>query len=284
MIPQGIKWGWLHDREERETLLQLAASTASITAMRGEFDDQDHYKLADVLVQSLRVHNQGSQGSCRGHSGTAGMETCLIIAGGDRQQQLSPQFFYIETQRLDGIRGDKGSTVQNGIVLMKQGVCPEELWPYPNPVEYQTSPPTHSIEECRKAGERYRIQKHYDLRQYEAARTFLASNQGPIDTGIIWTESMAGGGQTIEEYSGRAIGGHATLMACLSRRKDRQGRPYIRLLNSWGSSWGDRGWKDVSPTAWNQFSRDQRNVLIGISDMENPTPRPWDFVRRPVTH
>ena len=285
MIPQNIKWGWLHEQEDRETLLNTASPTSNILAMRGEFDDQDHYILADVLEANLRVENQANQGSCRGQSGSAAAETCNIIASGDRSQQFSAQYIYIETQKLDGIRGDNGATIQNGITVMERGVCPEELWPYPNPVHYQTSPPDHSIEECRAEAAKFRIRKHYDLRDYEAARTFLASNQGPIDTGIVWTESMAdNNGETIEEYSGRKIGGHATLMARLSRRKDRSGRPYIGLLNSWSIRWGKRGWKDVSPTAWNQFSRDRNNVLIGVSDMEIPKPRPWDFVKRPVTH
>ncbi len=285
MIPQNIKWGWLHEQEDRETLLNTASPTSNILAMRGEFDDQDHYILADVLEENLRVENQANQGSCRGQSGAAGGETCNIIASGDRSQQFSAQYIYIETQKLDGISGDNGATIKNGITVMERGVCPEELWRYPNPVHYQTSPPDHSIEECRAEAAKFRIRKHYDLRDYEAARTFLASNQGPIDTGILWSESMAdSNGETIEEYSGRKIGGHATLMASLSRRKDRSGRPYIRLLNSWGKRWGKGGWKDCSPTAWNQFSRDRNNVLIGISDMEIPKPRPWDFVKRPVTH
>lgn len=285
MIPQNIKWGWRHEEEDREKLLQTAASTASILAMRGEFDDRDHYELADVLQEFLRVENQANQGSCRGQSGSAAAETCNIIASGDRTLQFSAQYLYIETQKLDGIRGDNGATIQNGITVLERGICPEEFWPYPNPVHYQTSPPVHTLAECQEAAKQFRIRKHYDLRDYEAARTFLASNQGPIDSGILWTESMAdSAGETIEEYSGRKIGGHATLMARLSRRKDRSGRPYIGLLNSWGKRWGKLGWKDCSPTAWNQFSRDRNNVLIGVSDMEIPMPRPWNYVKRPVTH
>ena len=286
MIPLGVKWGWRHDVEDRDTLLNSAAATSSVLAMRGHYDDQPHEKLADFLRANLRVHNQGSQGSCRGHSGTAGLETCLIIAGGDHQLQLSSQYFYIQTQRLDGIQGDRGSTIQNGIKLMRErGCCPEEFWPYPQPVNYQTAPPGRTLQECHDAATPFRIRKHYDLREYEAARAFLASNQGPIDTGIIWTESMASAhSPTIESYGGREIGGHAALGACLSRRLDSSRRPYIWILNSWGDNWAQRGWKECSPAAWNQFSRDRRNVLIGISDMENPTPRPWDFVRRPVTH
>lgn len=286
MIPAGVKWGWRHDVEDRDELLNSAAPTSDVMAMRGEYDGKPHAQLADFLRKHLRVHNQGSQGSCRGHSGSAALENCLIIAGGDVQLQLSPQYFYIQTQRLDGITGDRGSTVQNGIKLMRErGCCPEEFWPYPQPVKYQTSPPRHSLQECHEAATPFRIRKHYDLREYEAARTFLQSNQGPIDSGIIWTQSMAAsGGSTVESYGGSEIGGHATLFPCLSSRLDQSGRPYIWCLNSWGLNWGQKGWKEISPTAWNQFSRDRRNVLIGVSDMENPTPRPWDFVRRPVTH
>lgn len=285
MIPQNIKWGWRHDEEDQETLLMTAAPTSAVLAMRGEFDDRDHYDLADVLAECLRVEDQANQGSCRGQSGSAGAETCNIIASGDRTLQFSAQYLYIETQKLDGIRGDNGATIQNGITVLKRGLPPEKFWPYPNPVHYQTSPPKYTLAECHEAAKDFRVEKHYDLRDYEAARTFLASNQGPIDSGIIWTESMADGdSETIEEYGGRTIGGHATLLACLSRRKDRNGRPYIRLLNSWGKRWGKRGWKDVSPTAWNQFSRNRNNVLIGLSDMKIPTPRPWNYRQRPVTH
>ncbi|MBK8583847.1 MAG: hypothetical protein IPL86_19160 [Flavobacteriales bacterium] len=285
MIPQNIKWGWRHDVENTDRLMNGCSPENHVRAMRGNYDGDDHQKLADILRADLRVQNQGSQGSCRGNSGSSALEASLIISGGDTALQLSAQFFYIECQKIDGIRGDHGATVEGGIQLMEDVGCPpEELWLYPNPVKYETSPPQHSLAECKEAATRYRTRKHYDCRSYETARTFLESNQGPIDSGILWTESMAGPGETIESYSGGIIGAHATLLACLSTRKDKDGRPYIDLLNSWGKEFGRKGWKSVSPTAWNQFSRNPQNILIGVSDMENPTPRPWDFVKRPVTH
>lgn len=281
-IPPGIKWGWRSDVEDRDSLRASCADRNAVAMLAGQYSD-DNEELSARIRDVMRVHNQGSQGSCRGHSGSSAAEVCLLIASGEISTQLSPQFFYIETQKIDGIRGDAGSTIYGGIKLLETvGCCEDALWPYPQPVKYQTRPPQTTIAACRQNAAAFKTRKHYDLPDYDSARTFLASGQGPIDIGIAWRKSM--NSAVVSEYSGPAGGSHAVLLSCLSRRKDRSGRPFIWLLNSWGANWGNDGWSEISPATYDGFRRARGNVMVGVSDMESPTPRPLDFLRNPVTH
>lgn len=281
-IPDGIKWGWREDLEDRDRLLSGCADRRAVTALAGQYGN-DNEALSARIRDLMRVHNQGGQGSCRGHSGSSVAEVCMLIASGEILTQLSPQFMYIETQRIDRLSGDVGSTIQGGVQLLETvGCCSADLWPYPQPVRYQTRPPQHSVQECRDDAAKYRTRKHYDMPDYDTARTFLASGQGAIDIGILWRESM--NQKVVETYSGSGGGYHAVLLACLSKRKDRRGRPYVWLLNSWGDRWAQSGWNEISPATYDGFRRTRNNVMVGISDMESPTPRPLDFLRNPVTH
>jgi hypothetical protein len=81
----------------------------------------------------LKTENQARMSSCRGHSGSTGGEWLRTLATGEIGFQLSRMMMYVETQRIDGITGDRGSTIAGGLQLLENvGLCREELWPYPS--------------------------------------------------------------------------------------------------------------------------------------------------------
>ena len=116
---------WLRDDEDWD-YIDLLPSDAAVLAMRGTYDEV----RVDVR-KVMRVENQGSVGSCQGHSLSTCCELAYYIATGDVSRQLSRAYGYYETQRIDRISGDRGSTISGGIKLATQRGVPEEsLWKY----------------------------------------------------------------------------------------------------------------------------------------------------------
>lgn len=260
--------GWRYDldfEQERWQRLQAAlADEAPVLAMRGSYEE-----VAIDPRGFLKVENQGQVGACQGHSISSAVEWCYAIATGGDKIQLSRAYGYYETQRLDGISGDRGSTIEGGIRLAKEFGIPEEsLWPYTGRYEPQRPKP---IEELRANAAQYKIGKSYKLTTYDSIRTFLGSGQGAVHLGITWNNSVQGG--LVNSYSAAGGGGHAIGLYSLSDRKDSAGNPFLWMMNSWGNGWGQSGWAEWSPNAVSQMLRARWSVFIGVSDMPNVKPR-----------
>lgn len=224
-----------------------------------------------------RIEDQGAMGSCQGHALSSVCEMAYHIATGD-VIQFSRMFAYLTSQEVDGIRGrDVGSTLAGGRkAAMEYGCCPEDQFPYPNPVRYSANIPTHAY----GAAKLYRIQSSSVIRSYQDAFGFLASGQGGVEIGIAWPEDLRPNPDgCIEAYrpTGRD-GGHAVCFLGYSRRIDGQGRNYLWLANSWGvGHWSADGWAEVSPSVVDQMAAYQGNVMVGLSDLSTPTPRRIDW-------
>ena len=220
----------------------------------------------------IKVENQGQQGSCQGHALSSCVEWCYTLATNGQVQQLSRAMGYYESQRIDGIRGDSGSTISGGAKLATTvGICEESLWPYPS--RYSNNRPSNWDEVTSNAG-KYKIARAVRIKTYDEYRNFLGSLQGGINNGISW-----GGGMNtaiVENFSGSGGGGHAIAGLCLSERVDSQGRPYVWIANSWGENFGSReypGWQEWSPKAIDQMLWHQWTEMIGLSEMPEVKPR-----------
>lgn len=259
--------GWRIDKEDFDYLHSLSGED-EIMALCGSYNEvlMDPRKV-------LRIENQGPVGACQGHSISSGCEWIYILVTGDTKLQLSRAYGYYESQRIDRLLGsDRGSTIQAGVKLaMEKGICPEELWPYVN--RYAPTPP-RPLEELYAAASKYRIAKSTRLTTYEAIRTFLGSGQGMVHLGIPWGPSVDKA--VVPSYSG-GDGGHSIGLYALSERKDSQGRPWVWMMNSWGSNWGNEGWAEWSPAAIEQMLRQRWAVFVGISDMPEVKPREWSL-------
>jgi hypothetical protein len=212
----------------------------------------------------LKVENQLRMGSCRGHSGSTGVEWLRTLATGKIGYQLSRMMMYIETQRLDGLTGDSGSSIANGIRLMETvGICKEELWPYP--ASYTQRRPANWQAVLDDAKEN-RIGRKERLRGYEQVKAWAGTGQGYIDIGIPWRSEYSA--PVVEKYlGGRIQGYHAVSLFTLSDRTDSKGRPYVYMLNSHGLTSGQKGWSEYSPDFIDGVFQDRNTVMIGVSDM-----------------
>jgi C1A family cysteine protease len=249
--------------DERRDELQRLPGEQDVLALVGTYTE-----VRFDPRQILKVESQGSQGACAGHSLTTVMEFCHALSSGTIGMQLSRAAGYYESQRLSGIRGDRGSLISDGVKLAKNsGICEERLWPYPS--RYDPTRPRNWAEVQENALQ-YRIGRATNITTYEGFRAFLGSGQGGIHIGIGWGSGMSRA--VVESYSSGG-GGHAIAGLCLSERVDSNGDPFAFIMNSWGTNVGSGGWHEWSPRAIRQMLQSSRTSMVGLSDMPHVKPR-----------
>jgi C1A family cysteine protease len=257
--------GYRIDLENRE---QLAATASPLQDFTNTFAAPEEIDPRGATV----VENQGQQGACQGHDLSSVVEQCVRIATGD-QIQLSRQYAYIATQRIDGLSGDVGSTISGGVTLAEtKGLPPEPVWPYPG--RYVATPPGGWDHQYTEAAP-YKTGYHAVLNSYDDVMKFLGSGQGGVSIGIDWGLNPDSGG-LVTRYQPQGRGGHA--IALLGYTKSGN----IWLLNSWGASWGAGGWAQITPSVIDAIARRNGNVMIGISDMKDAKPRVVDWKKASV--
>lgn len=218
-----------------------------------------------------RIEDQGEMGSCQGHALSSVMEMAYHIATG-QVIQFSRMFAYLASQKVDKLDyKDQGSTLAGGRkAAMTYGCCPEESFPYPNPVRYSPNIPTAAF----GAAKPFKIQSSSIIRGYDDAFKYLSSGQGGVEIGIMWPDDLRPDQNgVIRSYrpTGRD-GGHAVCFLGYNR----DGLLY--LANSWGvGNWSADGWALVTPECVNAMARADGNVMIGLSDLTTPTPRNVDW-------
>ena len=256
---------WLHDVEDFDYLKSLPGES-SVLAMRCTYSE---VKVDPRKV--MKVENQGSVGSCQGHALSSCVELCYYIATSDLTRQLSRQYAYVETQRIDGINGDRGSTISGGIKLATtRGIPQEKLWTYSG--RYENKRPANWTE-IETDAQQHKVGQSYKMETYDGVRTFLGSGQGGISIGISWSGEVDR--PVVNSFSGAGGGGHAIALLGLSERLDSSGRPYVWMMNSWGANWGNAGWAEWAPAAIEQMLRHQYTACFGLSDMPNVKPREY---------
>lgn len=259
-----IPGGWAQEQEDRQFL-----ATASTQPPMKAGDDPDGWKNVKTLDPAnwTIVENQKSQGACQGHD----LSTCQessIVRDGHELIQLSRGGAYYETQRIDGIRGDRGSTIGGGIKLvMETGLVTEADWPYPprydptRPRGYESMP-------------KYKARGFEKLTSYEDVWRFLVMF-GSVSIGITWTRDIdnqvARNDGLLMTYGGSGGGGHALALNGLTEvdffgttLPNYDGRPWIKGPNSWDDDWGFEGWWAISPRAIDQMLNARWSEFIGI--------------------
>ena len=256
--------GWRIDEEDFANLDSSAFDGEDkVLAMCDNFE-ANTFDAREIL----KVENQKSQGACQGHAISSAVEMGSCIAIGEKSLELSRAMGYYETQRLDGIKGDRGSTISGGVKLaMKTGICKETLWPYPS--KYNNRRPS-DMNAVRKSAKRFKAFNSVRIRSWEGLVTFLEAGLGAVSIGINWNSSVNREHVTSFKSGG---GGHAVLLPQMSKKRPGE----VDMMNSWGERWGDAGWATWTEKAFNQMLKSRFTAAIGISDMENLEPRKVTF-------
>lgn len=193
--------------------------------------------LSDRSAFQFPIYDQGPLGSCVGNATAAAMQYLF------RKNKL-PNFtpsrlaIYYGARRIEGsITSDAGCMIRDAIkVVVKDGVAPEALWPY-RVNAFSRAPSSAYV---REATHHQALVYERVAQDRDVLRRVVASGY-PVIFGVSVFESF----DTPETQRTGAIpypsdretmlGGHAMLMAGY-------GEQGILVRNSWGASWGAKGY------------------------------------------
>jgi C1A family cysteine protease len=198
------------------------------------------------------VGNQGETGSCVGWASTDGVMRFHLVAAARlaRKERLSPRFTWMASKETDEFTSRPGTFVEEAgtslkaamDICRKYGVVLESMLPFDIQTLMYTGDENtlYASAAQRKAAAYFNLAKN--LQQW---RTWLATS-GPIMAGVNVDATWDGADEThglLDTFQPDTVrGGHA--ICVVGYRKD--GRFIIR--NSWGTSWGDKGFGYASET------------------------------------
>jgi len=254
---------------ELENRHELEANAVPFTLKPSEFDAPEQIDPRG----KVRHDKQGNMGSCAGFSLSNCCEYLWLLVRNagqfDAEHQFSQLYCYLEAQKFDGLLGrDNGSTISGGLkVAMQVGILPERFLPYRTP--YPSNAKSLITSDMRGEASKYKVRSYSWLKSYSDIFNWLASGAGAVHTGTVWNNSFYASSGVLENISLSNGGGHATAWLGYSKRKDSRGRNYIWRLNSHNDSW-----VEIAPAVVDKLCNHNYTAIVGISDMETPTPRP----------
>jgi len=182
------------------------------------------------------VKNQGSIGSCVGHSGRVVFGDTLDFEG----KEPSAMWIYKKGKIHDPFPGENysGTTIRGACSgLIKEGCCEEKFWPY------QDSENTEMLEGASENAAKHKIDSYYVIpkQNHDLIKKTLLKE-------ALWTSfkvhsefynTPLNGIVDSEKYLASSFeGGHAVAM---TGWKIIDGDLYWEFQNSWGLSFGNRG-------------------------------------------
>lgn len=215
--------------------------------VRDKVDVRD-YKYVPMAVRTsasvdLRkfctaVENQGTLGSCTGHSVASAIE--LLNKRSGKVKDVSRLYIYYYERLLEGtVNYDSGAYIRDGIkATYKYGAPLESLWPYIIS-RFKTKPSTIANND----GAKRKVTLYERVADHDGCIDAL-SNGYPVIIGFDVYESFESaqvartGMMPYPDVTKEALlGGHAVLLVGYDKAK----QVYI-VKNSWGTNWGDKGY------------------------------------------
>jgi len=207
----------------------------------------------------VKVKNQGSTGSCNGHAAATSLEICRFLAG-DQHYALSPFFVYAILCR--GI--DRGSIISDALTLLKnQGTCPEEM------VAYGTINPSRISAEAKTEAKRFRIEIGYEINSHRdlviATHLRIPTNYSvPVNGNFNTLDADGVPGNRAGIHNHAVCGG-------LGLKKTAKYGWVVLTQNSWGTSWGDKGYYwAAEKTVAGSYPDAYGVVAVELDPNENP--------------
>ena len=223
------RYGWIPDVPDQRDHL-YAAPPQYLAALPAK---------ADLRRKCPPVYDQGNLGSCTANAIGGAIEF-------DRMKQRisdfvpSRLFIYYNERVIEGtVSTDSGAMIRDGIkTVASDGVCPEPEWPYVI-AKFTTKPSARCYADAkldRAVSYQSLIQ---DLNQMKGC---LASGYPFIFGFTVYesfeTASVAKTGHApMPGWNERAVGGHAVVAVGYD-----DARQWFLMRNSWGESWGMKGY------------------------------------------
>lgn len=204
---------------------------------------------ADLSDYVNTVYDQGSLGSCTANAlcsayGLDLEKQSRNLSGGYYYFNPSRLFLYYNTRAREGyVKYDSGASIRETVKALNcKGVCKEADWPY-EISKFKIQP----TESCYDAAQGNNLCKYERLEQrIDHMRACLKNDNCPFafgfkvypsfhDNSNKWYGNMSM--PTPSERRSESVGRHAVVAVGYDDSKKR-----IKVLNSWGSSWGDNGY------------------------------------------
>lgn len=191
-------------------------------------------QLVDLRNLCPPIYDQGELGSCTANAGIAArvMLDKLNI-------QLSRLFQYYCEREIEGnISEDGGAQIRDiGNSMNQYGVCIEELDQYD--ISKFAEEPT--LAAYTNAGN-FRIKSYHSISDINGIKQVLALKQQPVLMGMevyenFESDEVAKTGIIPLPIFEKNLGGHAVLIVGYDDTKQ-----YLIVRNSWGETWGDKGY------------------------------------------
>ncbi len=224
------------------------------------------------------IGNQGQQGSCVAWATGYALKSYhervernwsydSPVTGGAGNRVFSPAYIY---NQINGGRDD-GSVIADALALMvRSGAAPWSAMPY-NPNDYRTQPPRAA----HQAAANYRAQSYKRLEAHNIDSIKAELSKGnPVVFGIGVDDAFYQvKSEVYDRNSGQFYGGHAmTLVGYDDSKRSPNGHSgAFKMINSWGTSWGDRGYAWISYRHW-VASQPWALVMYDRTDSDNDSP------------
>lgn len=195
--------------------------------------------LVDLREQCPTIYDQGELGSCTANA-LGGAFQFEQMAQKGQSFMPSRLFIYYNTRVIEGtVKSDAGATLRNTMkALVDSGVCPETKWAYN--ISKFTVKPTFC---CYQVGKNNQVLQYLRVtHNLNEIKQCLALGH-PVAFGMMifesfMTQDVTNTGIAIMPLpTESAIGGHAVLAVGYDNTKN-----CLIVRNSWGSSWGDKGY------------------------------------------
>ncbi len=199
----------------------------------------------DLRQWCAPVDDQGKLGSCTSHA-VIGLVEYLQNRTKGEYLHASRRFLYKVTRKLYGLTGDTGAYIRGTMKALRIfGVCPEQYWQYDVP-SFDAEPSAF----CYAFAQAYQALVYYRLDEVGTQQSItlqkikqqLASGL-PVAFGFtvyssIYDQNVAKTGDIpYPERGDKVVGGHAIAAVGYDDK-----RMVIRIRNSWGRDWGDKGY------------------------------------------
>lgn len=230
-MPRKIQgYGWTPDLPDGRDLL-YAAPVEALAALP---------RRVDLRKQCPDVYDQGQLGSCTANAIGGALEFDQM-----KQRKRSPftpsrLFIYFNERTIEGtVDSDSGAQIRDGVKsVAQQGACKEKTWPY-DIDKFRDPPPKKSYDEAEK----HQAIRYLRLTQALNQLKGCLADGYPFVFGFVVYESFESqevaksGHAQLPRAKEKQLGGHAVLAVGYD-----EANQWFIVRNSWGSSWGMRGY------------------------------------------